>query len=345
VTAELSSARREVPDALAAIELYFEQGWTDGLPVVPPTEPRVREFLEQAGREPGDVLGVVRNRSITVTAEKVAINAVMAGCLPTYFPVVLTAVEALLDERFNAHGSMASTAGAAPLLVVNGPLASEIGLNAGDNVFGPGWRANATIGRALRLILLNVLQARPGIMDKSTLGHPGKYSYCLAELEQDSGWDPLHVERGLTREQNAVTLFAAEAPAYVKNDEGNTPEQLANSLVDTITRGTPRQAHLLLVVCPEHLAVYRRAGWSKRDLRAYVAEHAVRTLASAKRAGWKAGPLEPADESTLLRWFARPDQLLVVVAGGRTSGTSAVIPPWAGGASSDPVTRPIEVQA
>src|SRR5919198_914260 len=163
VAADLTSARREVPDALAAIELYFQQGWTDGLPIVPPTEERVRECLEYSGHE---------------------------------------------------------------------PVIQEIGLNSGDNVFGPGWRANATIGRALRLVLMNVCRAQPGVMDKSTLGHPGKYSYCIAENEVDSPWEPLHVERGLRRDQSAVTVFAAEAPHYAMNHTANRAEQLAASLVD-----------------------------------------------------------------------------------------------------------------
>ena len=161
MTASLTAARHEAPDALSAIELYFQLGWTDGLPIVPPTEERVLECLEYSGHAPDDVVGMVPPRNITITAEKVAINAVMAGCLPAYFPVVVAAVEALADDSFNLHGSMASTAGAAPLVIVNGPIVGEIGLNAADNLFGPGNRANATIGRALRLVLMNVCQPGP----------------------------------------------------------------------------------------------------------------------------------------------------------------------------------------
>ena len=341
VNAELSSARHDVPDALAAIEFYYRQGWTDGLPVVPPTEERVREFLDSTGHRPDDVIGVIPQRSITITAEKVAINAVMAGCLPDYFPVVVAAVEALADDRFNAHGSTASTAGAAPLIIVNGPIVREIDLNSGDNVFGPGWRANATIGRSLRLVLMNVVRAQPGVMDKATLGHPGKYTYCIAENEVDSPWEPLHVERGLQREQSAVTVFAAEAPHYAMNHTANRAEPLANSLLDVLTANTPREAHILLVICPEHLAVFVREGWSKKDLRTYVAERAARSRASAKRAGWIQGEVTPEDEQTQLRWFDSPDKIMVVVAGGKTAGMSAVVPPWVGGSFSDPVTKAI----
>jgi hypothetical protein len=233
---------------------------------------------------------------------------------------------------------MASTAGAAPLIVVNGPIVREIDLNSGDGVFGPGWRANATIGRSLRLVLMNVLRAKPGVMDKSTLGHPGKYSYCIAENEVDSPWEPLHVERGLRHEQSAVTVFAAEAPHYVMNGGASTAEQICASLLDTLTANMPRGAHILIVICPEHLQVFEREGWSKRDLRTYIAEHAQRSVASAKRAGWMKGEPTAEDETTQLRWFSGPDKVLVVVAGGKTAAVSAVIPPWMGGAGSDPIT-------
>jgi hypothetical protein len=342
IAADLTSARHEVRDALAAVEFFYQQGWTDGLPIVPPTEARVLEFLAAAGREPAAVVGTIPNRNTTLTAEKVAINALMAGCLPTYMPLVVAAVEAMLEDRYNAHASTASTAGAAPLLIVNGPIVDQIGLNSRDNVFGPGWRANATIGRAIRLILMNVFRAQPGVMDKATLGHPGKYSYCIAENEKLGAWAPLHVERGLPPGSSAVTVFAAEAPMFVMNGAVNQPEQIANSLVDSLTRGVPRSAHCGLVICPEHLEVFSQHGWSKRDLRVYVAERATRTVAAAKRTGWMRGEPSEADESTLLRWFDHPDKLLVVVAGGDTAAVSAVIPPWVGGVASDPVTRAIE---
>ncbi|MCC7106203.1 MAG: hypothetical protein IT307_13760 [Chloroflexi bacterium] len=338
-TMQFASERIELPDALAVIEYYFEQGWTDGLPIVPPTAEAVAAFLTTTSSRPDDIVGYVPNRNITVTAEKVAINAVMAGCRPEYFPVVLTATQALTDDRFNLHGSMASTAGAAPLVIVNGPVAAQIGVNAGDNVFGPGWRANATIGRTLRLVLMNVCRAQPGVMDKATLGHPGKYTYCIGELESESAWEPLHVERGAARDQSAVTVFAAEAPHYVRNDSANSAEAIANSMIDVLSRATNRGGCCVIVVCPEHLQVFLRDGWSKRDLRTYLAERTVRSLADLKRCGWVPGAVRPADEQNMQRWYGSPDQVLVVVAGGKTSGSSAVVPPWAGGMSSQPVTK------
>jgi len=193
----LQSAMYELADALDANEFYQHNGWTDGLPIVPPTEERVQECLDTAGLAPGDLIGVESVRQRPITAEKVAINAVMAGCLPTYMPVVVTALRAMCDEDFNLHGSTASTGGSAPFIVVNGPVRTALGMNATHGVLGNGNRANATIGRAVRLVLINVLGCIPGQLDRSTLGHPGKFTFCIAEDEEDSPWTPLAQERGL----------------------------------------------------------------------------------------------------------------------------------------------------
>jgi hypothetical protein len=337
---ELASPRYEVPDTLQAIEFCYEQGWTDGLPVVPPTPERVQEFLALAALDPGTVLGEVADRGRTITAEKAAINAVMAGCLPAYFPVVVAAIQAMTDDAFCLHGSMASTGGAAPLLVVNGPIREQIDLNAGGNVFGPGRRANATIGRAIRLLLLNVCGAEPGVLDQSTMGHPGKYSYCIAEDEAATGWQPLHVERGLTREDSAVTVMAAEAPHYVRNAFGQTPEEVLATMADVMAHGGYTQGAYLVVVAPEHRAVIERAGWSKADVRAYLVEHARRSAAGLKRAGYLRGAVEPGDDQRFPQ-LVRESDLLIVAAGGVGGTFSAVVPPWAGGRSSTPVTRAV----
>src|SRR5579884_2879843 len=208
----ITSARHELDDALQAIEFYFEKGWTDGLPVVPPTEARVREFLDRAGRAPDEIIGRLDARRRVVSAEKVAINAVMAGCLPEYTPVVMAAIAAMSENAFGLHGISASTGGAAVLVIVHGPIVADLGVNSGVNLFGPGNRANATIGRAVRLVLMNCFGAQPGLLDKATIGHPGKYAYCIAEDEAGSPWEPLHVARGLRPDQSAVTVFAAEGP-------------------------------------------------------------------------------------------------------------------------------------
>src|SRR5262245_19269530 len=207
LAAKLTAAEHSVASWDDAVETYFERGWTDGLPVIPATEDTVRRFLAEAGLRPDDVALTEPVRRRTVTVEKVAINAVLAGCRPEYMPVVLAALDAMADPAFTLHGAITSTGGSATLVVVNGPIRQRLGFNAGTNVFGPGWRANATVGRAIRLITLNCLGAQPGVLDRSTQGHPGKYSYCIAENEEENPWEPLHVERGLGREASAVTVL------------------------------------------------------------------------------------------------------------------------------------------
>ena len=228
------AAEVDVAGWAEAVEAYFERGWTDGLPVVPATAEAIRPFLAVAGLEPGDIVLTEATRRRSISAEKVAINAVMAGCRPEYMPVLLAALEAMADPAFTLHGAITSTGGSATLVVVNGPIRQRLGFNAGGNVFGPGWRANATLGRAIRLITLNCLGAQPGLLDRSTQGHPGKYSYCIAELEEANPWEPLHVTRGLPRETSAVTVFAAEGPHNVLSHYGETAEAVVVALADAM---------------------------------------------------------------------------------------------------------------
>src|SRR3989454_3760534 len=223
MTATLTSKRSTVEDAAQALDLCFEKGWTDGLPVIPPTEPAVRAMLDTARLAPDAKIAYIRDRFVSITAEKVAINAVMAGCKPEYMPVVVAAVEGIGDERWGYHGPGTSTGGAAVLMIVNGPIARELDINAGDNLFGPGWRASLTIGRAVRLVMRNVCGSMPGLLDRGTLGHPGKLSYVIAENEAESPWTPLHVERGFRADQSTVTRMAAEAPHQIYNQPPNTP--------------------------------------------------------------------------------------------------------------------------
>ncbi|MGH7746307.1 MAG: hypothetical protein ACREQ5_16335, partial [Candidatus Dormibacteria bacterium] len=191
-------------EAVEAIELMYQAGWTDGLPVVPPLQELVDDFVRFVDGSPEDVVGEIPPLGGKATLAKVAANAVMAGCRPEYMPVVLAALDAMLDEKFNLGGMQCSTHLSTPLLIVNGPIRHELGINCGANVFGQGWRANATIGRAVKLILVNIGGAVPGETDKATLGHPGKYSYCIGENEEESRWDPLHVERGFKRDDSTV---------------------------------------------------------------------------------------------------------------------------------------------
>ena len=255
----LTSKRLDFEDADEAVEFYFDQGWTDGLPVVPPTIERVGRALEHAGRSPSEIIGTEPTKGRVITAEKVAINSVMAGCLPVHLPVVLAAVEALCEPSFNLHAITASTAGAAVLVVVNGPVALELGLNSGVSVFGPGNRANATIGRAVRLVIGNVTGAAPGVLDKATLGHPGKYTWCIAEAEDISPWEPLHVERGLDAGQGTVTIFAGLSPIQTDNGESVRPEDILDSFTDAMFAAGPQQGETVVVLSPEHVGHFRAA--------------------------------------------------------------------------------------
>lgn len=341
---ELTSRRLEMTDAAEAIEYFYQQGWTDGLPVVPPTPEKVSEFLYYGGKLPGDIIGMIPARNRVITAEKVAINAVMAGCLPSYMPVVIAAIEALCTEEANLHGQSASTGGSAPLIIVNGSIVQELNINSGVNCFGPGVRANATIGRAVRLILMNVGGTVPGVIDKSTLGHPGKFSYCIGEDEALNPWEPLSIERGIPAGTSAVTVFAGEAPHYAHSPVGGTGEQIVRALVNTMLGGVHRGGHWVLVLCPEHVTIFKNEGWSKAQLKQAIYEKAVRSLADFKRLwGFADESVKPKEAEVIVHSLQSPDRLLVVTAGGGAGGFSALIPPWAGGDESQPVTRAIGV--
>jgi hypothetical protein len=338
----LAAAEIEVAGWAEAVETYYERGWTDGLPVVPATEGAVRLFLEAAGRAPADVVLTETTRRRTVTAEKVAINAVLAGCRPEYMPVLLAALEAMADPAFTLHGAITSTGGSATLVVVNGPIRQRLGFNAGGNVFGPGWRANATIGRAIRLITLNCLGATPGLLDRSTQGHPGKYTYCIAELEEANPWEPLHVTRGCAPGSSAVTVFAAEGPHNVLSHYGETAEEIVVTLADTMAcLGSFSPGESFVVLAPEHIQILARDGWTKPRLRESLYARARRTRADLKRGGKLAGAVEPADETVWVHRGHGPEDIHLVVAGGGAGGHSAFIPSWSRDRNSLSVTREI----
>ena len=338
----LTSPQVEVPGWAEAVETCFERGWADGLPVVPATEERVHRFLEAARREPDEVLFREPTRRRTVTVEKVAINAVLAGCRPEHLPVVLAALEAMADPAYNLHGAITSTGGSAPLVVVNGPVRHALGINAGVNLFGPGWRANATIGRALRLVILNCLGAQPGVLDRSTQGHPGKYTFCIGELEEESPWEPFHVERGFARDASTVTVFAAEGPHNVLTHYGHDAEAILVTLGDAMAGlGSFSPGQSFLVLAPEHVRILARDGWTKARLREALYARARRTLADLKRAGKVPGPVAPDDESRFVHRGEGPEDILIVVGGGGAGGHSAFIPSWSRNRNSLVVTRPV----
>ena len=337
----LRSRRLEVADELEANELYQRSGWTDGLPIVAPTEARVAACLEAADMAADEVLGTEPVRHLLLTAEKVAVNAVMAGCLPAYFPVVAAAVQAMCEEPFLLHGATASTGGSAPVLIVNGPIRRALGMNATDNALANGSRANATIGRAVRLVLVNLLARVPGGLDRSTLGHPGKFTFCLAEDEEGSPWVPLAEERGIPRGASAVTVVACAPPRQVMNEwttdpaeilETFTAEMRANMLGYSIWSG-----NYVLVIPKQLRDLIVAAGWQKQEIREYV-----HRAARVRRSDWhRVGKGRVAGgEDTEFAALGSPEDLLVVAAGGPAGGFGMVVPPWFG-SKSRAVTRAI----
>ena len=333
-------------DAAALIELYYEKGWTDGLPVVPPSETSVGAMLEAAGLKGGDVVGEVPVRNTRVTADKVAINAVMAGCLPEYMPTVVSAVKGLTDPVFNYHGIATSTGGASVVIIVNGPVARRLGVNAEDNAFGPGFRANVTIGRALRLLMMNAINTRPGKLDRATLGNPGKIAFCFAENEAGSPWEPLHVERGFAPEQSATTLFAADGVYQTYNQLSAQPEPLLYGMADAIAnlgaRAIVGQPNAVIVFGGEHIKVFRDNGWSKRQVKECLFRHARQSVAELKKAGRLPGEIAPGDEETWQHVVQDPDDFVVVCAGGRVGNWSACLSGWGSRQGSLAVTTLIE---
>jgi hypothetical protein len=332
-------------DPAELIEAYFERGWTDGLPVVPPTEASVAAMLAGAGLKGDEVFGEIPGRNTVVVADKVAVNAVLAGCRPEYFPVVVAAVKGLCRPEFAYHGPASSTGGSAIVVIVNGPIATRIGIKSGNNLFGQGVRANATIGRAVRLTMMNVMQTQPGLFDRATLGNPGKYSFCFAENEEESPWEPLHVLRGFRREQSAVTVYASNSLYQVYNQLAATPEPLLRCFVDALVNlGVPNVKgfnQALLVFAGEHTEVLAKAGWTKREIARHVVAHARRPLADFKRAARLPGEPTPADETTLRALFERSEDILIVSAGGRAGSWSAVLPGW-GNKWTQAVTTPVD---
>jgi hypothetical protein len=345
---DLTSTRYELDIGEDAIEFCYQKGWTDGLPVVPPTEERVLRFLEVAGRDPSEVVGVVPVRGRVLTVEKVAINAVMAGCRPEYMPVVLAALEAMMDERFNLDGSSVSTGGSGVLVVVNGPVRQALGFNSQTALFGPGpnFRANATVGRAIRLVLLNALGYQPGVLDRAAFAHPGRYTYCIAEDEENSPWEPLHVERGFRAEESTVTVFTAMGPWQVTNARAATPELTLAPIIDTIKGTLPNQGELVTIIGWEHRLPLREAGWSKRQVKEYIWERSRRSrrewVEAVKGEAPIAGGQGNEDPEELVPAFRRPEDLVVLAAGGHGGVFSVVIPMWVGGAVSRSVTRRID---
>jgi hypothetical protein len=296
-----------------AFDLLYARGVTDGLPVIPPTAARVRAAVEASGRAGDELVGLVAPRLGRATVEKIAVNAVLAGCRPEYLPAVIAGVQAICDPAFALVGVSGTTDAVAPLLILNGPVRSTLEINCAAGVFGPGWRANATIGRAVRLVWANVGGATATSM--STFAQTGRYSYCIGEYEEESPWEPLHVEHGFARDDSTVAAMAAEAPQVVVDARNRTAREIATTIARSgAAIASHTQGHLgdtLLVVAPEHARTIAGDGWSKAALRDFVWEHARAEMDGAR-----------------VPKFRAPANLKIVVAGGTAGRFSAWVPGW-----------------
>lgn len=315
-------------DAADQIEICYAKGWTDGLPVVPASARATRAMLDAAGLGAGEIVAEMPSRNVRVPAEKVAINAVMAGCRPEYMPVVAAAVRCLAHPEFGLHHVGAAHSGPTVGVIVNGPIGPELGINAGDNLLGPGFRANATIGRAVRLVMLNCLNYRPGIADRATIGTSGKFTCCFAENEDASPWEPLHVERGFSPEVSTVTLVAWSTAMQVSLH--GSAEQLLTAIADALTfsgnLALVGQTPGMVIFAGEHIETLKAGGWSKARVRDFINGNARRSVAELKRAGRLDGGIEAGDEERWRYAMERPEDLIVLAAGGASGAFSAVMP-------------------
>ncbi|WP_423802525.1 hypothetical protein [Neobacillus sp. SAB-20_R2A] len=338
----LRAEKMEVKDGLAAIEHFFQKGWTDGLPIVPPTEERIYEMLQSVNMEPDTIVGAIPERGRVFTAEIVAINAVMAGCLPGYFPVVMSAVQAICEPEFGLHGPSASTHGAAIMIAVNGPIVEQIGLNSGANAFGPGNRANATIGRAIRLLMINAGGSPE--FDRSTLGTSAKYSFCFAEKKTD--WTPLHVQRGFKENDSTVTVFACEGPNQIQNHGSLNSVGILRTMSDRMsalgTMNMASETEMAVVLCPEHYHHLQKEGWSKESVQQFLYENAKRSIRDMKHGGIIDAPIDDGDEHKFKHAIPSPEQILLMIAGGEAGRFSACMPGWFSYKQSKAVTKSIK---
>lgn len=319
---ELVSARLKVANALGAVfSDMYERGYTDGLPVIPPTEPAVRAMLEAANMQPNELIAVVPPEGGRATAEKVAINAVMAGCLPGYFPVVVAAMRAITDPKFNLLGVQTTTNPVSPVLIINGPIRKALDVNSGRGCLGTGWRANATIGRAIRLCMLNIGGCPPGDVDKAIHGMPGKFTFCFGEAEEESPWEPLHVENGFAREQSTVTAVAGQGTQNIYSaflDPADVVTMVADGMAVYGNNGYLRaQGNPLVIFSPGHARIFADAGWTKRRVKTELFERTKIPRGRIPRAPQLSKPIytDYADDEMCLL-CPDADSILIVVAGG-----------------------------
>ncbi len=347
----------ELVEETDAIEFYFDKGVTDGLPVVPPTEERVQRMLAATSRPADEVVALVPPNYGEATVEKIVVNAVMAGCKPEYLPVVLAGVEAMCDERVNLHGVQGTTHTSTPLFIVNGPIRQQLDINCAAGVFGSGWRANATIGRALRLCMVNLGGARPGEIDKSCMGHPGKFSFLMGEYEEISPWEPLHVERGFAPDQSTMSVYCCDAPQCLTNNAGRTAPSILRTIGAAMATGWSDKTYLagsyMLVVSPEHAITIAGDGMSKQDMKRFLYENVRRPLGElvptaddpegfdrVRLPNW----LDSTNDATMVPKVAAPEAIIVIVAGGTAGRFTLQMTGWGGGSGTQLVTVPIKTE-
>lgn len=329
---QLTARKVELAESEDIMEACFERGWSDGLPVVPPTALRVLRMLRGTEREASEVVGSIPPDYNPCSIEKLAINAVMAGCKPEYFPLVIAAVESALQDRFCMHGLLCTTYFSAPVMIINGPITREVGMNSGVNALGQGNRANASIGRALQLIIQNVGGGVPGGIDRANMGSPGKYTFCFAEDESDLDWPSLAMDAGYDREDSVISLFAGVGVQPILDQQSRTAESLAKSMAASLRSVANTKlfgmADAILVVCPEHRRVIREAAWSKADLKQAIYDELMTPGAEIVRgAGGNAEGMPEKFKDKLLNKF-RDDGLHIVSTGGTAGMFSAIIGGW-----------------
>jgi len=326
-----------------AFKAAYDQGWTDGLPIIPPTDERVAAMLATVDRKPGDVIGLLPPRNGQAIVEKVAVSAVMAGCLPSYFPVVVAAIEAAADPAYYLRGVNSTTNPVAPLIIVNGPIRNEIGINCSWSVMGPGPRANATIGRAFSLCMINIAGRIPGEVTKSTHAAPGRYSWCIGEYEEKSPWEPLHVERGFKREESAVTLLAPTGHINALDMLGQTGDEILTMVASCLSLMASNnffnrygEGDMGVILCPAHAEVIARDLKTKQAAKEALLEKTSRWIRMAdipphlKAAVEGLNPGSKQIEGEFARLAARADQFVLVVAGGLGGYHSVALPTFGG---------------
>ena len=340
----LRARKIDIASADDEIEFMFDQGFSDGLPLVPPTPERVMRMLSGTSRDPQEVVAVMPPNMGEVTVEKAAINAVMAGCKPEYMPVILTVVEAICTDEYNIHGVMATTMGASPVIVVNGPIREQIGMNMKLGALGQGNRANSTIGRAVRLLIRNLGGAKPGGTERSTLGNPMKFTMCFAEWEERNPWSPLHVERGFKESDSVVTIFTmTSGPTLIVDQESRSASELAGTMGLCLEAAFNPKAHYatdcLLCIVPEHVDTLIRDGYTKADIRARIQEVTSRPIRDLvgneiSGAGFKrdmAAQMTEEQLSKRLPKFKSEDDIHIVVAGAEAGKFTGAFHGWATG--------------